>query len=86
MRGLAASWVLLSCLTTALGVHAQRSVLVAWTGDADRKHSDFVAVIDADPDSENNFDRLGIVDLAAGPGLILSLPLMAARSDEDLAD
>src|SRR3954468_3155409 len=38
-------------LTSAASSAAQSSYLFAWSGDGDRKVSDFMAVIDADPGS-----------------------------------
>jgi hypothetical protein len=41
-------FLVLACGSVAT---AQRSYLAAWSGDADREHSDFLAIVDVDPQS-----------------------------------
>ena len=51
-------------LALASRAHAQSSYLFAWSGDADRKASDYLAVIDADPASKT-YGKL-VTTLAVG--------------------
>src|SRR5882757_4267492 len=61
--------LLLSC-TLLAGAEKKHSYLFAWCGDIEKKGSDFLAVIDADPDSKN----YGKVLRTAPTGIAGSVP------------